>query len=113
MAETQDDKAQQVIQFILEHLSEHRKQHKSYSNPAPFFVGLNGVQGSSKSVLVSILQQTLENPPYSLPTVVLSLYDFYLTHRHQLELVASHQQAHSSNTTGSLQHMTSLSPLTS
>jgi len=113
MAEIQDDKAQQVIPFILEHLSEHQKQHKSYSNPAPFFVGLNGVQGAGKSVLVrssSELSRTHLTPfpqsPFHSMTST-SLIDINLSLQHLTK------QTHSSSTAGSLQHTTSLSPLTS
>lgn len=39
---------------------------------------------------VSIIQQTLENSPYNLPTVVFSLDDLYLTHADQLNLASQH-----------------------
>lgn len=37
-----------------------------------------------------MLQQTLRNPPYSLPVVTLSLDDIYLTHADQQALAARH-----------------------
>ena len=86
MAEIQDDKAQHVIPFILPLLEQHRKAHASSPNPAPFFIGLNGVQGAGKSVLVDILKSTLKSPPYGLSTVVFSLDDLYLTHADQVAL---------------------------
>lgn len=39
---------------------------------------------------VSTLQKTLRSPPYSLPTVTLSLDDIYLTHSDQVSLAQSH-----------------------
>ena len=42
-----DDKSPIVIPFILDQIKEHRTR----SN-APFFVGLNGVQGVGKTTLV-------------------------------------------------------------
>lgn len=39
---------------------------------------------------VSTLQKTLRSPPYSLPTVTLSLDDIYLTHSDQVALAQSH-----------------------
>jgi D-glycerate 3-kinase len=41
---------------------------------------------------VSTLQQTLRSPPYSLPTVTLSLDDIYLTHADQVALATSHPE---------------------
>ena len=92
MAEVRDDKAPHVVPFILERLAVHQQQHKN-SPPAdrpPFFIGLNGVQGAGKTVLVSILQETLQNPPHNLPTVVFSLDDLYLTHEDQEKLAEAH-----------------------
>lgn len=39
---------------------------------------------------MSIIQNTLENPPHNLPTVVFSLDDLYLTHADQVELAKRH-----------------------
>ena len=52
MPEIQDDKAQYCIPFILERLEVHRRQHEGEENAPPFFLGLNGVQGAGKTVLV-------------------------------------------------------------
>ncbi|EXJ90370.1 hypothetical protein A1O1_03470 [Capronia coronata CBS 617.96] len=92
MPEIQDDKAQYVVPFILSLLSDHHARHSPAANPAapPFFIGLNGVQGAGKSVLVSILKKTLTSPPHNLSTVVFSLDDFYLTHADQVALAQSH-----------------------
>jgi len=89
MTEIRDDKAQYVVPFILALVSQHQSQHgKSPSSP-PFFVGLNGVQGSGKSVLVDILKETLSSPPYGLHTVAFSLDDLYLTLSDQLKIAQS------------------------
>jgi D-glycerate 3-kinase len=71
MPEIQDDKAQHVVPFILGRLAIHKAQKSS----EPFFIGLNGVQGAGKTVLVDILQKTLQSPPYNLSTVVFYLHD--------------------------------------
>jgi len=55
MSEIQDDKAQYCIPFILERLEAHRRQHEGEENVPPFFLGLNGVQGAGKTVLVNLL----------------------------------------------------------
>jgi len=90
MPEIQDDKGQYVIPFILSLLSKHQSKHSSNPNPPPFFIGLNGVQGAGKSVLVDILKKTLSSSPHNLPTVVFSLDDLYLTHADQVALAQSH-----------------------
>jgi D-glycerate 3-kinase len=90
MPEIQDDKGQYVIPFIHSLLSKHQSKHSSNPNPPPFFIGLNGVQGAGKSVLVDILKETLSSPPHNLSTVVFSLDDLYLTHADQVALAQSH-----------------------
>ncbi|ETI27550.1 hypothetical protein G647_09741 [Cladophialophora carrionii CBS 160.54] len=90
MPEIVDDKAQHVVPFILSLLAEHQKAHSASSNAPPFFIGLNGVQGAGKTVLVDILQKTLTSPPHNLPTVVFSLDDLYLTHEDQVSLAQAH-----------------------
>ncbi|EXJ58149.1 hypothetical protein A1O7_05573 [Cladophialophora yegresii CBS 114405] len=90
MPEIIDDKAQHVVPFILSLLSEHQKAQATSSNPPPFFIGLNGVQGAGKTVLVDILKETLTSPPHNLPTVVFSLDDLYLTHDDQVALARAH-----------------------
>lgn len=80
MTEIQDDKSPVVIPFILSHLEQHRKDHPN----TPFFIGLNGVQGAGKTVLVTELKRTLTSQ--GLKTAVFSLDDLYLTHADQLEL---------------------------
>ncbi|OCK86023.1 putative Uridine/cytidine kinase [Lepidopterella palustris CBS 459.81] len=92
MPEIIDDKSAHCIPFLLERLDAHRKRHAAEKNegaPPPFFLGLNGVQGVGKTTLVSTLCATLRSPPYSLPTVVLSIDDLYLPHDQQLALAAS------------------------
>ncbi len=82
MTEVFDDKTPHVLSFILPHLSQH---HES-SSDTPFFIGLNGVQGAGKTVLVSSLARTLSSPPHNLATCVFSLDDLYLTHSDQVQL---------------------------
>lgn len=84
-----DDKSQHCVPFLLSLLSAHQARHRPH-DPPPFFIGLNGVQGAGKTVLVSTLQETLRSPPYSLPLVTLSLDDIYLTHADQHALAQSH-----------------------
>ncbi|EAW20519.1 TDA10 family protein [Aspergillus fischeri NRRL 181] len=87
MPEIIDDKSQYCIPFLLKRLEAHQARYgNDPSNTPPFFLGLNGVQGAGKTVLVSILQSTLRAPPYSLPVVTISLDDFYLTHEQQQTL---------------------------
>jgi D-glycerate 3-kinase len=81
-----DDKAQYVIPFIIGLYEEHQVAHALSSSPPPLFVGLNGVQGAGKSVLVEILSSVLSAPPYGLDTIVFSLDDLYLTHVDQVKL---------------------------
>jgi pantothenate kinase-related protein Tda10 len=54
MPEIVDDKSQHCIPFLLERLRIHTERHASADgNTPPFFLGLNGVQGAGKTVLVS------------------------------------------------------------
>lgn len=77
----QDDKAQHVIPFVLELLQRHEKEHTSSTTPPPpLIVGLTAPQGAGKSLLVSLLHQTLTSPPHDCNTVIFSLDDFYLPH---------------------------------
>ncbi|KAJ5770832.1 uncharacterized protein N7511_002883 [Penicillium nucicola] len=87
-----DDKSQHCIPFLLDRLRVHTERHRGTATP-PFFIGLNGVQGAGKTVLVSALNDTLRSAPYSLAVVTLSLDDIYLTHADQVALA----QAHPSN----------------
>ncbi|KAH6855672.1 P-loop containing nucleoside triphosphate hydrolase protein [Chaetomium sp. MPI-CAGE-AT-0009] len=84
-----DDKSPICIPFILSRIAEYRKQHAGEDNPRPFIVGLNGVQGVGKTTLVRALAETLEERE-GLPTLVVSIDDFYLTHADQLALAAAH-----------------------
>ncbi|KAJ6017944.1 hypothetical protein N7451_001323 [Penicillium sp. IBT 35674x] len=84
-----DDKSQHCIPFLLERLRVHSARYRDGNTP-PFFLGLNGVQGAGKTVLVSTLQETLRSEPYSLSVVTLSLDDLYLTHADQVALAQAH-----------------------
>ncbi|OQD73567.1 hypothetical protein PENDEC_c014G03420 [Penicillium decumbens] len=93
MPEIVDDKSQHCIPFLLERLHAHSERHRKADGLAdtpPFFLGLNGVQGAGKTVLVSTLQNTLRSAPYSLSVVTLSLDDIYLTHDDQVALAQAH-----------------------
>lgn len=56
MPEIVDDKSQYCIPFLLERLRIHTERHRQTTGSTdapPFFLGLNGVQGAGKTVLVS------------------------------------------------------------
>ena len=92
-----DDKTPHVLPFILQHYQAHAQAHQSsHRSPAsqsytipPLFIGLNGVQGSGKTILTSQLHTILSSSPHSLNTCVFSLDDFYLTHADQVTLAAA------------------------
>ncbi|KAL8691846.1 MAG: hypothetical protein Q9218_003024 [Villophora microphyllina] len=86
MSDEESTKLNLCIAFILEQL----KLHNQRCNNNAFFLGINGVQGIGKTYLVSSIARTLENSPYEIPTVVLSIDDFYLSHEDQRRLAASH-----------------------
>ena len=53
MPEMIDDKSQHCIPFLLERLKAHQARYGDDPAKAPpFFLGLNGVQGAGKTVLV-------------------------------------------------------------
>ncbi|EGD89379.2 hypothetical protein H112_02999 [Trichophyton rubrum D6] len=85
-----DDKSEHCIPFLLKLLEAHRLKHGNNPNAPPFFVGLNGIQGAGKTVLVSTLRSTLSTTPYNLPTITFSLDDIYLTHNDQRHLAATY-----------------------
>lgn len=53
MPEIVDDKSQHCIPFLLDRLRVHTERHRGNPSTPPFFIGLNGVQGAGKTVLVS------------------------------------------------------------
>ncbi len=83
-----DDKTPHVLSFILPQVDRHFQS----SPDTPFLIGLNGVQGAGKTVLVSSLARTLSSPPHNLPTCVFSLDDLYLTHADQVSLAQTNPQ---------------------
>ncbi|OQE11582.1 hypothetical protein PENVUL_c002G08018 [Penicillium vulpinum] len=90
MPEIVDDKSQHCIPFLLDRLRVHTEGHRGNPSTPPFFIGLNGVQGAGKTVLVSALNDTLRSEPYSLSVVTLSLDDIYLDHADQVALAQTH-----------------------
>lgn len=92
MPEIVDDKSEHCIPFVLDRVKAHQSRYgaSDAQDVPPLFLGLNGVQGAGKTVLVSRLQSTLRSPPYSLPVVTLSLDDLYLTNADQRALAQTH-----------------------
>jgi D-glycerate 3-kinase len=84
LLKTLDDKSTHCIPFILSRLSLHRASARS----APFFIGLNGVQGAGKTTLVSALATTLQSAGHE--TLVCSIDDLYLPHDEQVKLAQDH-----------------------
>lgn len=82
-----DDKSPHCIPFILSRLRIHQAQNPN----APFFIGLNGVQGAGKTTLVRALSETLREKEH-LETLVCSIDDLYLKHEDQAELASSHAE---------------------
>jgi D-glycerate 3-kinase len=85
-----DDKSPHCIPFILRQLSLHQCSPQNANKP--FFIGLNGVQGAGKTTLVSTLSSLLSKPPHSLPVLVCSIDDLYLSHSAQLALAEEHNE---------------------
>lgn len=88
MANIIDDKTEHCIPFILKAYQEHLV-HRFQNKGAPLFVGVNGVQGSGKTTVMSGVAEKLREE-HNLNTLVLSLDDLYLTHEKQQELAKAH-----------------------
>ena len=56
MAEIIDDKSCHCIPFLLRHLKRHQEIWAEKPKRPPFFLGLNGVQGAGKTVLVRAVE---------------------------------------------------------
>lgn len=56
MPDIVDDKSEHCIPFLLECLKAHQQKYAGPNEAPPFFVGLNGVQGAGKTVLVKEAQ---------------------------------------------------------
>jgi D-glycerate 3-kinase len=70
-----------AIQHILKSLERYKLRYKSVSGPLPpFFVAIQGPQGSGKTHLTRILREQLSLPPHNLNIAVLSMDDLYLNH---------------------------------
>lgn len=55
MSSIVDDKSSHCVPFILERLKAHRQAAAArVEQPAPFFIGLQGVQGAGKTTLVGL-----------------------------------------------------------
>ncbi|KAL8970312.1 MAG: hypothetical protein Q9183_001580 [Haloplaca sp. 2 TL-2023] len=84
-----DEKHDLCMSFILDQMA--AKESRSEDVTAePFFLGVNGVQGIGKTSLVSSIARALGEFPHSIPTVVISIDDFYLSHEDQSRLAADH-----------------------
>lgn len=59
MPEIIDDKSQHCIPFLFDRLQAHQARHPT--NTPPFFLGLNGVQGAGKTVLVKHFPLNLDH----------------------------------------------------
>ncbi|KAK9450523.1 P-loop containing nucleoside triphosphate hydrolase protein [Limtongia smithiae] len=79
-----DDKSPVCIPFILGQYTKHVEEYKLKNlDIPPFFIGINGLQGVGKTTLVTNLEHIFKAPPYSLPVVVFSIDDLYLSHSDQ------------------------------
>jgi D-glycerate 3-kinase len=89
-----DTKTAHILSFLTPLITAHTGTSdltSTLTSPkAPFFLGLNGIQGAGKTTLVRTLADKLRNVPYSLPTAVLSIDDLYLPHTEQNSLANSH-----------------------
>lgn len=81
-----DETTEICLNYILKQYELHTSSPKASQ---PFFIGLNGIQGSGKTTLVSKLATILTDEK-GLETLVLSIDDFYLTHAEQVALAQSH-----------------------
>ncbi|KZT05353.1 P-loop containing nucleoside triphosphate hydrolase protein [Laetiporus sulphureus 93-53] len=75
-------------QHVLAQLSEHRARFPTQKRAPPLMVGVQGPQGSGKTLLTTHLLNTLTSAPDSLSLAVLSIDDLYLPHS-QLVAVAA------------------------
>ncbi|KIK09270.1 hypothetical protein K443DRAFT_671762 [Laccaria amethystina LaAM-08-1] len=75
----------EAVQLICKHILAHRT-----TVPKPLFVALQGPQGSGKSYLSGLVQQTLSASPNNLRIVVISIDDLYLPHGDLISLASSH-----------------------
>ncbi|KAL8698114.1 MAG: hypothetical protein Q9201_006752 [Fulgogasparrea decipioides] len=89
MPDEPKDKLDICIAFVLERFNAYRER-RAKTERTSFFLGINGVQGIGKTSLVSSIARTLEQAPHDIPTVVLSIDDFYLTHDDQSQLATKH-----------------------
>ena len=76
---------QMDVQLICKHILAHRT-----TVPKPLFVALQGPQGSGKTYLSGLVQESLSASPNNLRVVVISIDDLYLPHGDLISLASSH-----------------------
>ncbi|KAL8674224.1 MAG: hypothetical protein Q9168_001392 [Polycauliona sp. 1 TL-2023] len=81
--------SQDSLQICLAYVLDQLKHQDRSSQEAPLCIGINGVQGIGKSYMVAALAQALE-ATHDVPTIVLSIDDFYLTREDQMQLATDH-----------------------
>lgn len=74
-----------LCESINTHHDESVQGCKLNTTPSPFFIGVNGCQGSGKSTLSGLLSYLL-NHYYAKKSIVLSLDDFYLSKQERNQL---------------------------
>lgn len=76
MHEKTEEKLHHCVLFILERFQQHQQKWIGKERP-PFFLGLNGVQGAGKTVLVGTeFLHMLRNMPHRLIPVPVEFSDF-------------------------------------
>ncbi|KAG8531600.1 uncharacterized protein KY384_003230 [Bacidia gigantensis] len=89
-SDERDGSFEETTEYCLRFVTEQLEKHRNSDMNTPLFVGLNGVQGCGKTTLASSLAQRLSQAPYSLPTIVFSIDDLYLSHKDQKRLAEDH-----------------------
>ena len=81
-----------AVQLMADHILTHMPLDKAASShpSRPLFVAVQGPQGIGKTYLTSLLRESLASPPHSLNVAMLSIDDFYLSHRDLRALAEAH-----------------------